>query len=93
MLIIQRVKGHSIVMDDGINSDMRIHVLDIYMDEMYGKMVKLAFDFPQSYKIYREEVACAIKHGMTLYEARKHIYQKSIFRQAKSEGGLDNASV
>lgn len=37
MLVIQRIKGNSIVIDDGVNSDIRIHVLDLYIDNSWGK--------------------------------------------------------
>lgn len=73
MLVLQRLKGNSIVIDDGVTSDIRIHVLDIYVDNSWGKMVKLGFDFPESYKIYREELACAMKLHMSLDEAREYL--------------------
>jgi len=81
MLVIQRTKGSSIFMDDGINSGLEIKVLDIYVDHSHGKMVKLGLAFPESYKIYREEVACAIKLDISLEQAREHLVRQRIERR------------
>lgn len=82
MLVIQRTKGSCVLIDDGINSDLKIQVIDIYTDNVYGRMVKLGFDFPESYKIYREELACAIKLGIPIEQAREYLYRQSIERRS-----------
>lgn len=79
MLVLQRTKGSSILMHDGVNYDMRIKVIDIFHDNYRGTVVKLGFEFPESYKILREEVAVAMHLGMTLPEARRHITQLDVF--------------
>ena len=41
--------------------------------------VGFGFEFPESYKILREEVSVAMHLGMTLPEARRHITQLDVF--------------
>jgi sRNA-binding carbon storage regulator CsrA len=89
MLVIQRTKGSSILMDDGINSGLEIKVLDVFVDNLHGKMVKLGLAFPGSYKIYREEVACAIKLNLSLDQARKHLVRQ----RAQEMEHLDNDNI
>lgn len=73
MLIMQRTKNTSVLLTNG-EHEMKIYVFDMYHHEKYGSMVKLGLDFPDSYKIYREEVACAIRLGISLPEARRYIF-------------------
>ena len=79
MLVLQRTVGSSILMHDGVNYDMRIKVIDIFHDYHRGMVAKLGFEFPESYKILREEVSVAMHLGMTLPEARRHITQLDVF--------------
>lgn len=84
MLVVQRAKKASVLIDDGIN-EMKIYVIDIYQHGEYGKMVKLGLQFPESYKIYREEMACAMKLGISLAEARQHIHQMRMKNEPNTE--------